>query len=129
MGGAGNDTYVDGRGENADTVKDVDATVGNTDELVFLSGIAHDQLWFRRSGDSLIVNLLGSGEKVSIQGWYDSPDNQVEVIRTEDGDRTLLASQVQNLVTAMASMALPTTTTLTADQHTALDGVIAASWS
>ena len=129
IGAAGNDTYYHAYREHADTIKDFDATVGNTDTLVFQSGISHDQLWFRRVDNSLIVNLLDSGEKVSIQGWYDSTNNQVEVIRTEDGNKTLLASQVQNLVNAMASMAMPDNATLTAAEHAVLDAVLAANWS
>ena len=129
IGGLGNDTYRHARGDNADTVKDVDATAGNTDVLEFLNGITHDQLWFRHAGSDLVINLIGGWEKVSIQGWYDSPNNRVEVIRTGDDNKTLTADKVEALVTAMAGMSFPGTTTLSVAQHAALDGVIAASWS
>lgn len=50
-GGAGNDTYVLGRGYGADTAIENDATAGNTDMAQFLSGIATDQLWFKQVSD------------------------------------------------------------------------------
>ena len=44
--------------------------------------------------------------------------------------KTLLANEVQTLVEAMAAFAVPALgqTNLTTAQHTALDGVIVASW-
>ena len=131
IGGLGNDTYVFGRGDHADTIKDIDATAGNTDVLSFLSGVAHDQLWFRQSASSLVVSIIGTSDKVTVQDWFSSANNQVEQIRTADGNHTLLSGQVQNLVTAMAALTVPTAgqTSLTVAQHAALDAVIAASWS
>ena len=129
VGGVGNDTYLFARGDNADTIKDNDSAVGNSDVLSFLSGVAYDQLWFRQFGSSLLINVIGTNDKVTVQDWYSSANNRVEQIRTEDGNHVLLDSQVQSLVSAMAAMSVPTTTTLTVAQHTALDAVIAASWS
>jgi hypothetical protein len=53
----------------------------------------------------------------------------VEQFKTSDG-KTLLDSQVQNLVQAMASFAPPAVgqTSLTPVQQTALAPVIAANW-
>ena len=131
IGGLGNDTYVFGRGDNADTIKDIDATAGNTDVLSFLTGVAYDQLWFRQSATSLVVSIIGTNDKVTVQDWFSSANNHVEQIRTVDGNHTLLDSDVQALVTAMAGLTPPASgqTSLTVEQHAVLDGVIAASWS
>ena len=77
-----------------------------------------------------MVRIIGTSDKVTVQGWFGSANNHVEQIRTVDGNKTLLSSQVQNLVTVMAAMAVPAAgqTSLTEAQHAALDAVIAASW-
>jgi len=53
----------------------------------------------------------------------------VEQLKTADG-KTLLDSQVQNLVAAMSSLTPPAAgqTSLSADYHSKLDAVIAANW-
>ena len=128
QGGLGNDTYLFSRGDNRDTIRENDATV-NTDLLSFASGIAHDQLWFRQSGNNLLVSIIGTSDSVTVQDWYSGNAYHVEEIKTVDGAKTLTDANVQNLVTAMAAMSVPTTTTLTPAQHAALDVIIAANWS
>jgi Ca2+-binding RTX toxin-like protein len=54
-GKLGNDTYVFGRGDGQDTVTDTDATAGNADELSFLAGVDHDQLWFQQADRKSVV--------------------------------------------------------------------------
>lgn len=130
-GGVGNDTYVLGRGYGADTVVENDATAGNTDVAQFLGGIAADQLWFRRvSGtNNLEVSIIGTSDKLTMKDWYLGNAYHVEQFKTTDG-KTLLDSQVQNLVNAMASFAPPAAgqTTLPGNYQSALESVIAANW-
>jgi hypothetical protein len=68
---------------------------------------------------------------MTINNWYSSNANHIEQIQTTDSSKTLLDSNVQTLVTAMAGITPPALgqTTLTAQQHSQLDSVIAASWS
>lgn len=129
-GGSGNDAYVMGRGHGADLVQEADATAGNKDVVEFLDGIATDQLWFRRSGSNLVVSVIGTGDQLTVQGWYAGSQYRVEEFRTADGS-TLLDSQVQGLVNAMAAFAPPAAgqTTLPTAYANSLAGVIAASWS
>ncbi len=129
-GGLGNDSYVFARGEGADIIKDVDSTAGNLDVLSLQPGIAMDQLWFKRVDRQLEISVIGSTDKVTVQGWFYGASNQVEEIRTADG-HVLVAANVQALVTAMASLTPPPAgqTTLSTAQHAALDAVIAANWS
>jgi len=133
-GGAGDDTYLFGKGDGSDTIFNQDAS-GN-DTLRFMDGIEADQLWFQQSNEDLVVSLIGSDDKVTIDGWFaNSQDwvtptgNQLDQIRSGDG-KTLLDSQVQNLVEAMSSLTPPAAgqTTLSADYHSKLDAVIAANW-
>ncbi|MFZ5594485.1 MAG: putative Ig domain-containing protein [Pseudomonadota bacterium] len=129
VGGAGNDLYLFGRGDGADTIVDYDSTTGNTDLLQFGSGIATDQIWFRRVGSGLEMSIIGTGDKTTISGWYYGAAYHVEQFKTADG-KMLLDSQVDALVTAMAGFAPPAAgqTTLPPDYQTALSPVIAANW-
>ncbi len=129
-GGIGNDTYVLGRGYAADTVVENDATAGNTDIAQFLSGITADQIWLRHVGNNLEASVIGTSDKLVVKDWYTGAANHVEQFKTTDGALTLLDSQVENLVSAMAAFAPPTAgqTTLPTDYQAALAPVIAANW-
>jgi len=129
VGGTGNDTYLMGRGYGADRVQESDATAGNTDVLQFLSGIAADQLWFRKVNSDLEVSVIGSSDKATLVAWYAGSRYHVEQFETSDG-KTLLDSNVQNLVQAMAAFAPPPMgqTTLPESYAATLSPVIAANW-
>jgi len=129
-GGTGNDTYVLGRGYGTDTTVEKDATSGNLDMAQFLEGVAADQIWFRHVGNNLEASIIGTTDKLVIQDWYLGPDYRIEQFQTTDGANSLLASQVEILVSAMASFAPPPSgqTTLPQSYQDALVGVIAASW-
>lgn len=129
-GGTGADTYLHGRGYGADTAVENDATAGTTDVARFLSGVAYDQLWFARpSGtNNLEISIIGTSDKLTIKDWYKGSQYQVEEIRTTDGSYLLTAAKVQELVTKMATMTKPTTTTLTTAQRSLLDPVFATTW-
>jgi Ca2+-binding RTX toxin-like protein len=129
VGGTGNDTYVLGRGFGADTVTENDTTAGNTDVLQFLSGIAADQLWLRKVSNAMEVSIIGTTDKMTLSNWYLGTQYQVEQFKTSDG-KTLLNSQVQNLVQAMAGFAPPAAgqTTLAQSYQNALQPTIAANW-
>ncbi|WP_427500878.1 calcium-binding protein [Methylomonas sp. MED-D] len=129
-GSTGNDTYVLGRGYGADTVVENDATVGNTDVAQFLTGVSADQLWFVHAGNNLEVSIIGTSDKLVVQNWYSGSANHVEQFKTTDGNLTLLDSQVESLVSAMAAFAPPSSgqTTLPTNYQTALAPVIAANW-
>jgi Ca2+-binding RTX toxin-like protein len=128
-GGAGNDTYVLARGHGVDTVVENDATAGNTDVAQFGAGIAIDQLWFKHVGNNLEASIIGTNDKFVISNWYSGSANQVEQFKTSDG-AVLLNSQVEALVSAMASFAPPAVgqTTLSPDYQAALGIVLAANW-
>jgi len=128
-GGAGNDTYKFGLGYGTDTIQDNDSTVGNADVLQFLSGTTIDQLWFKQSGNHLEVSIIGTSDKAVIADWYLGNQYHVEQFKTSDG-KTLLDTQVQNLVNAMAGFAPPAAgqTTLPASYQPTLTPVITSNW-
>lgn len=53
-GGAGNDTYLFARGDDADVASDNDTAACNSDLAQFAAGIANDQLWFPHVGNNLV---------------------------------------------------------------------------
>ena len=129
VGGSGNDTYWLGRGFGIDTITENDATAGNTDVARFEAGIATDQLWFAKSGNHLNVSIIGTSDRFTLNNWYLGNQYHVEQFKTSDG-KTLLDSQVQNLVNTMAGFAPPASgqTTLPANYVSTLAPVIAANW-
>jgi len=141
IGGAGNDTitgteyndtYVFNRGDGADTITDwgFHSTASQQlDRLSFGAGIANGDLWFSRSGNHLVVQVLGDGGQITVNNWYTSSNYRLEELRLADGKRAT-AAQVDSLVQAMAAFAPPAPgqTSLTTEQQTALAPVLAASW-
>jgi Ca2+-binding RTX toxin-like protein len=129
-GGAGNDMYLFSRGHGADTISENDATVGNNDIAFFDATVAKDQLWFRQVGNNLDVSIIGTADKFTMTNWYLGNQYHTEQFKTSDG-KTLLDSQVQNLVSAMAAFAPPAAgqTTLSASYQASLAPVIAANWT
>ncbi len=121
-----NDIYVWGRTQGADIVTDA----GGTDRLDVLAGATEDQIWLRQVGNNLELSVIGTTDRLTINGWYTSPSHQIESFKLADG-QALLASQVQQLVNAMASFSPPVAgqITLPANYAAALNPVIAPSWA
>jgi Ca2+-binding RTX toxin-like protein len=118
-----------GRGHGADLVQENDATASNADVVEFLGGISIEQLWFRQSGNNLVVNVIGTSDQVTVQGWYAGNPYHVEQFKTAEGN-ALRDSQVQNLVNAVAAFAPPPAgqTALSPSYAATLLPVIAANW-
>jgi Ca2+-binding RTX toxin-like protein len=129
VGGTGNDTYILGNGYGADSITENDTTAGNSDLLSFGSGVADDQIWFRRVGNNLEASIIGTGDKATLVNWYNGSQYHVEQFTTSDG-KTLLDSQIDALVDAMAAFSPPAAgeTTLPENYQQALAPVIAANW-
>lgn len=126
-GGTGNDTYLFARGDGQDMIVENDATAGNLDVAKF-ENIQREQLWFRHVDDDLEISIIGTSNKVLVDGWYSGAAQRVEEIRA--GSALLVDTRVQNLVDAMAAFSPPASgqTTLPAAYQTALAPVIAANW-
>lgn len=130
LGGLGNDTYKFGPGYGTDTIMEMGAVPSAADKVVFNEGVTADQLWFRKVGFDLQVGVIGTSDRLDISMWYLGAAYTVEKFQTSDG-RTLLDTQVQNLVQAMASFDPPAAgqTTLPAAYQASLNTVIAANWN
>jgi Ca2+-binding RTX toxin-like protein len=128
VGGQGADTYRFGLGSGSDVISNADTDLG-ADELVFGAGVAEDQLWFAQSGNDLVVSVLGTTDRATLQGWYSSAGNQLDHLELSDGT-TLAAAQVQQLVSAMSAFSAPPASIadLTLAQQQSVESVIAANW-
>ncbi|RWM95807.1 MAG: hypothetical protein EOR84_14665 [Mesorhizobium sp.] len=100
VGGTGNDSYHFAAGGGADTIVESGAYNDN-DELDFGAGIDANELWFSQQGNNLVVSVLGTTDKVTINDWFAGPGNVVETIKSGDG-KVLNHSDVATLVAAMA---------------------------
>jgi Ca2+-binding RTX toxin-like protein len=130
IGGKGNDTYLFNRGDGKDTIVDTDSTWFNAD-LLKLGSAKSNQLWLTKSGNNLDIGIIGTQDHVVIQDWYLSSNNRVEKITALGDNKSLSASKVNALVTAMAKFAAPAegVTTLPASTQTALTKILASSWA
>ena len=124
----GDDTYIFARGDGADIIVDGEEAASHN-VVSFLAGVSADQLWFRQVGTALEVSTIGTGDKITINVWFSSAAPRIQEFRTADG-RVLLGSDVQNLVQAMAGLAMPAAgqLTLPAATATALAPALAQNW-
>ena len=95
-GGSGNDTYIFNPGDGKDTIYD---TSGN-DLLQIDTSV--ENLMFERSGNNLLVSILGTEDSVSINNWYSGSSYKVETFSVSDG-YSLAYNQVEQLIQSMAS--------------------------
>jgi lysophospholipase L1-like esterase len=104
VGDGGNDTYLMNPNDQTDTI--VNGVSGGAQPLGQLVVIAanHQQLWFTKSGTSLVVQILGTAKQAIIQGWYGGAWAQLQQIVAGDGYQ-ISNSAIQNLVQAMAAFA------------------------
>ncbi|WP_430396846.1 phage head spike fiber domain-containing protein [Ferrovibrio sp.] len=131
IGGAGSDTYWIGRGDGLDTIRQsgLNDAASTTDRVLFGAGVAFDQLWFRRSGNDLLINVIGeAASQVTVSNWYSG--EALDAVRTTTGSREIFAAQIDTLVSQMAaySASPPAGLTLSGADHTALDGFLATAW-
>jgi Ca2+-binding RTX toxin-like protein len=126
-GNAGNDTYLFGRGEGQDVVQD---NGGSSDKILYDSGIHPIDLVISRQANDLRMSVHGSTDYVTVQNWYTSSSNRTETIQAGNG-QTLLSTQVDQLIQAMASFSQQTGLTWDQaidQQPQQVQNILAASW-
>jgi len=130
VGGAGNDRYAFVLGDGQDRIDQSGALAADHDVIEFAPGIASNQLWFRQVGFSLEISVAGTSDNLTVDGWFQSADRQVDAIQAGDG-RVLQRDQVDALVQAMAEFAPPAPGQLhlQASAYPSLAPVLAASWT
>ncbi|WP_232831085.1 calcium-binding protein, partial [Peristeroidobacter agariperforans] len=97
-GGFGSDTYLFGIGDGQDTINNdsdsyngsADPTVGKVDVLQFKEGVLASNVTITRSGDNLILKIVGTTDQVTIQNYFSNDGVSargyaIEQIRFADG--------------------------------------------
>lgn len=80
QGGAGSDDYMFGAADGDDTVIDS----SGADRLTF-AGVRSADLWLVRSGQDLVVSVIGGDTRVTVQGHFSGAAGGIHAIQTEDG--------------------------------------------
>ena len=127
MGNAGHDTYLFGAGDGRDEIRNNDSAGDSVDTLQF-NGIAHDELWFSRKGNHLLVDVVGSDDQVRVKNWYRETSHQLDAVTA--GGQELLFDQVDQLVSAMAAFDVPdgVGTIIPPEVRQQLEPALAAAW-
>ena len=95
------------------------------------TGVTSQNLWFIKSGNNLVVDVMGTSSQITLQGWYGSNGDQVTGFHIANGE--MVDSKLQNLVQAMATYSAAhasfnPTTSSAAPSDAALQAAIAADW-
>ncbi|TBW45300.1 carbohydrate-binding protein, partial [Marinobacter halodurans] len=125
-GGPGNDRYEMKRGDGQDTINNLSSST-DSDTLRF-TGIDESELWFSRDGDDLVADVLGNSDQVRVQDWYMDITQKVATLETDDASIT--ASQLEQLVSAMAAFGEPSggEINLTPEEESQAQVAIANAW-
>ena len=128
-GGSGSDTYHFSSGDGSDTIKNYAADAEIAVDRLLFEDFDRDELWLHQQGDDLVVNHIGSDDRVYIEDWFLSAEHQLDEIYA--GDQILLASQVDQLVQAMATISggePANIENLTAQHQEDLSTALAVAW-
>gem|GEM_PF-5970833 len=132
VGGGGYDTYQFAKGNGQDVIQNgVASTNAANGELDIAAGVATNQLWFAKSGNDLLIEIMGGTDHLLVAGYYSNNYSQLKEIKTADG--SMIDSQLPNLVQIMAEYSSansafnPATATQIPNDPT-LQTTLAAAW-
>ena len=91
-GGSGNDLYVFDRGDGQDSIYNHDSGLGRNDTLAFKPGIRAEDVVLSRSGDSLVIQVKDSSDRVVVNSFFHSDDYALNSITFVDGTTWDLAT-------------------------------------
>ncbi|WP_138379547.1 cadherin domain-containing protein [Luteithermobacter gelatinilyticus] len=100
QGGLGDDSYLFGRNDGQNTI--IDASGAN--EIAFAANdVSYDQLWFSRSGDDLIIEVIDGDTRVTLRNYYAAGTALRRIVTSS---HSLSGDQMDDLVAAMAGTAV-----------------------
>ncbi|NHN38196.1 cadherin-like domain-containing protein [Pseudomaricurvus alcaniphilus] len=101
-GGDGDDRFEFGQGSGRDNVF-LNVADSGQDSFVF-TDTASDDLWFRRSDDHLVVNVLSSSDRVTFRSWFADGQQEQQILAA---DKQLNPGTLEQLISAMAAFDPP----------------------
>jgi len=84
-GQGGNDVYLYSRGDGSDIILDYDETVGNIDTVRFDATVLASDVSLSRGFYDLYLNIGGTGERITLGGWFSGDARQIERVQFADG--------------------------------------------
>jgi len=86
-GGSDADTYIHTRGEGSDTIYNLDYSAGRVSDKLILRGVNSDEVKIKRSGNSLIITDIVSGEVITVTNAFNWGDGRayLEKVEFDDG--------------------------------------------
>ena len=100
-GGTGNDTYIFNLGDGNDTINEQNANSEN-DRILFGEGISARSLYAARSGNDLVMSILGTDDTITVTNHFSSVGYAVENFELSDG-QAITNVQLNQLIQSMAS--------------------------
>ena len=126
IGGSGNDVFKAGFG--VDTIRSEKSSLSETDTLNIVGDNAINDLWFSQLDDHLQIHVLGTDSQITIENWYASDFEKVNLIKSSGHQIDINA--VESLVNAMASFGSPSggSINLTSHERQNMNDAIAVAW-
>ncbi|HJR73576.1 MAG TPA: cadherin domain-containing protein [Luteimonas sp.] len=112
IGGEDSDVYLIDVNAGADEIRNYDAN-GDDIDVIGYQDIDRNRLWFARSGDDLVISVIGTGVQTTIKGWYltatgsDRANYKIDFIIA--GQHYSDTINAEGLVALMAGYAKPAT--------------------
>ena len=110
IGGDDSDTYLIGISSGADEIRNFDPN-GDDIDVVGYQDITNNRLWFERSGNDLIVTVVGSDVRTTVKDWYvaanatDRANYKIDFFLA--GNHVTQTIDAERLVTLMAGYTRP----------------------
>ncbi|MDO9295016.1 Ig-like domain-containing protein [Bradyrhizobium sp.] len=101
IGNGGDDTYRLAQSQNSSVIVNGSAGSPAPAGTLEFTAINPNQLWLDHAGSDLVIDVLGTGQQVTIQNWYGSSGAQLAAVQA--GNFELANSQIDALVQAMAT--------------------------
>ncbi|MDV3456358.1 cadherin domain-containing protein [Sphingomonas sp. HF-S4] len=131
-GGLDNDTYIMTRSSGADTINNYDPSGADIDVIGLQDAtpIESKDLWFERSGNDMIVSVIGTTSSSRIVGWYTMPGVDGANFKIDFIIAGVAQSKTINVEALVQLMATKTKPTTVAQRDTLMaDATYKAKWA
>ncbi|PTT39497.1 hypothetical protein DBR33_15685, partial [Stenotrophomonas sp. HMWF022] len=129
IGGDDSDVYLIDRNSGADEIRNYDSS-GDDIDVIGYRDISRNDLWFSRTGDDLVISVIGTSVVTTIKGWYTTTNANDRANYKIDfflaGEHASSTINAEALVALMASRTKPAT--VAAYQALHADGTFENQW-
>ncbi len=102
-GGGGSDIYDFNTGDGQDViVNGLSTNTAATGMLQLGAGLDPANLWFTKSGNDLLIQVLGTTDQVKVQNWFANAGSSLQTLKLSDGSAIGTAA-ITALATAMTA--------------------------